>query len=183
MKQCLHIRFCTALRITWSRSCIRHRSRHTHGCCKWRRWKPSITSLTSAALTSPTSVSSLKCGVRSATWRTWGGHWRKAQWVKSFSSHASLILSILLTYEKQLRSFNVPSRPVTQSEISAETVASLKRIVHPKNDILLTMYSPSGHEFVSSSEQIWRNFALHHLLTNGSSAVNGCRQNESPNSW
>ncbi len=24
---------------------------------------------------------------------------------------------------------------------------------------------------------------LHHLLTNGSSAVNGCRQNESPNSW
>ncbi len=26
--------------------------------------------------------------------------------------------------------------------------------------------------------QIWRNLALHHLLTNGSSAVNGCRQNE-----
>ncbi len=36
-------------------------------------------------------------------------------------------------------------------------------------------------DFVSSSEQIWRNVALHHLLTNGSSAVNGCRQNESPN--
>ncbi len=33
-------------------------------------------------------------------------------------------------------------------------------------------------EFVSSSEQIWRNLALHHLLTNGSSAVNGCHQNE-----
>ncbi len=30
--------------------------------------------------------------------------------------------------------------------------------------------------------QIWRNVALHHLLINGSSAVNGCRQNESPNS-
>ncbi len=29
-------------------------------------------------------------------------------------------------------------------------------------------------------EQIWRNLALHHLLTNGSSAVNGCRQNKSP---
>ncbi len=29
--------------------------------------------------------------------------------------------------------------------------------------------------------QIWRNVALHHLLSNGSSAVNGCRQNESPN--
>ncbi len=37
-------------------------------------------------------------------------------------------------------------------------------------------------EFVSSSKQIWRNVALHHLLTNGSSAVNGCRQNERPNS-
>ncbi len=37
-------------------------------------------------------------------------------------------------------------------------------------------------EFVSSSEQICINVALHHLLTNGSSAVNGCRQNESPNS-
>ncbi len=33
-------------------------------------------------------------------------------------------------------------------------------------------------ELVSSSEQIWRNIALHHLLAIGSSAVNGCRQNE-----
>ncbi len=38
-------------------------------------------------------------------------------------------------------------------------------------------------EFVSSLKQIWRNVALQQLLTNGSSAVNGCRQNESPNSW
>ncbi len=37
-------------------------------------------------------------------------------------------------------------------------------------------------EFVSSSDL--KNFvAFHHLLSNGSSAVNGCRQNESPNSW
>ncbi len=36
-------------------------------------------------------------------------------------------------------------------------------------------------EFVSSQEQIWRNVALHYLLTKGSSAVNGCRQNESSN--
>ncbi len=33
--------------------------------------------------------------------------------------------------------------------------------------------------FLSQKEQIWRTLALHHLLTNGSSAVNGCRQNES----
>ncbi len=38
-------------------------------------------------------------------------------------------------------------------------------------------------EFVSSLEQVWRNVALHHLLISGCSAVNGCRQNESPNSW
>ncbi len=38
-------------------------------------------------------------------------------------------------------------------------------------------------EFVSSLDQIWRNVALHHLLTDASSAVNGCRQNESQNSW
>ncbi len=31
-------------------------------------------------------------------------------------------------------------------------------------------------EFDSLYEQIFRNVALHHLLTNGSSAVNGCRQ-------
>ncbi len=34
-------------------------------------------------------------------------------------------------------------------------------------------------EFVSSSEQIWRNLALYHLLTKGSSAVNGCHLNKS----
>ncbi len=34
-------------------------------------------------------------------------------------------------------------------------------------------------ELVSSSEQIWRNVELLHLLSNESSAVNGCRQNES----
>ncbi len=38
------------------------------------------------------------------------------------------------------------------------------------------------NEFVSSSEQIWRNLALHCMLTNGC-PVNGCHQNESPNSW
>ncbi len=36
-------------------------------------------------------------------------------------------------------------------------------------------------EIVSSLEQISINVVLHDLLTNGT--VNGCRQNESPNSW
>ncbi len=51
-------------------------------------------------------------------------------------------------------------------------------------EIVHTIYSPSGHpRWVSSSKQIWRNLALHHFLTNGSSALNGCHQNESSNSW
>ncbi len=52
----------------------------------------------------------------------------------------------------------------------------------PKNENMLKCTPPQAikdvDEFISSSEQIWRNLELHHLLTNGSSAVNGCRQNE-----
>ncbi len=45
----------------------------------------------------------------------------------------------------------------------------LKATVHP--------------EMKTCSEQIWRNVSLNLLLINGCSAVNGCHQNESPNSW
>ncbi len=38
-------------------------------------------------------------------------------------------------------------------------------------------------ELVYYSEKMWRNVALHDFLSSGCSAVNGCRQNESPNSW
>ncbi len=58
----------------------------------------------------------------------------------------------------------------------------LKVIIHPKMKIYPQVIQDVD-EFVSSSEQIWINLAFHHLLTNGSSAVNGCRQNESTNSW
>ncbi len=37
------------------------------------------------------------------------------------------------------------------------------------------------NEFVSSSEHIRINLALHHLLNNESSVVNGCRQSEYSN--
>ncbi len=54
----------------------------------------------------------------------------------------------------------------------------------------LNEYRPSSDDLskeisklASSSVQIWKNVALHHLLTSESSAVNGCRQNEIPNSW
>ncbi len=59
----------------------------------------------------------------------------------------------------------------------------LKAIIHLKMKICWKCTRPQAipdvDEFVSSSEKFWRNLALHHLLTNGSSAVNGCRQNKS----
>ncbi len=62
-----------------------------------------------------------------------------------------------------------------------------KGIVNPKMKFGWKCTQPHAiydlDEFVSSSEQIWRNLALHHQLIIASSAVNGCRQNESPNSW
>ncbi len=47
----------------------------------------------------------------------------------------------------------------------------------------MKMYFPNVDEFVASLEKIWRNVALQHLLTNESSVVNGCRQNEGSNNW
>ncbi len=38
------------------------------------------------------------------------------------------------------------------------------------------VHSMQIDEFVSWLEQIWWSLALHHLLTNGFSAMNGCRQ-------
>ncbi len=70
---------------------------------------------------------------------------------------------------------------------SKACATNFKRIFHPTNENLLTVYSPLNHPrcrwVVSSSQQFWRNRALNHLFINASSAVNGCRQNESPNSW
>ncbi len=51
-----------------------------------------------------------------------------------------------------------------------------------KTQLYIQVMHPQTIQDVSSSEQIWRNVALHHCLSNGSSAVNGCRQNQSPNS-
>ncbi len=66
-------------------------------------------------------------------------------------------------------------------------VKTVKGIVCSKLNICWKSTHPQAiqdvDEFVSSWEQSWRNLALHHLLTSGCSAVNGCRQHESPNSW
>ncbi len=67
-----------------------------------------------------------------------------------------------------------------------EVLGVFKGIVHSKMKIFWKVAHSQAIQgvdgFVTSSEEIWINFALHHLLTNGSSVVNGCHQNESPNS-
>ncbi len=56
-----------------------------------------------------------------------------------------------------------------------------KGIVHPKMKICWKFTHPQAiqdvDEFVFSSEQIWRNLELDHLLISRSTAMNGCRQN------
>ncbi len=63
----------------------------------------------------------------------------------------------------------------------------LKWKVHPNMKLCWKCTRPQTiqdvNEFASWLEQIWRNVALHHLLNSRPSAVNGCRQNKSPNSW
>jgi len=60
---------------------------------------------------------------------------------------------------------------------------NIKGTVHQKMKICGLFTHPQAiqdiNEFACSSEKIWKKFTLHHLLTSGSSAVNGCRQNES----
>ncbi len=59
-----------------------------------------------------------------------------------------------------------------------------KGVVHSTMKMCLKCTHPKAcqhvHNFIFLLEQIWRNLALRHLLTNGCFAVNGCRQNESP---
>ncbi len=69
--------------------------------------------------------------------------------------------------------------------LRCDCLVVFKEIIQPKMKICLTFTQPQDikdvGEFVSSSAQIWRNLASHHLTNNGSSAVNGCHQNESIN--
>ncbi len=104
------------------------------------------------------------------------------QWWNS-SNVISAIIFLLLTKRPSIR-FN-------QRQQTGEIIifSSFKGIFLPLINFCWKCTHPQviqdtvDTEFVSSSEQIWRKFTLHHLLTNGSSVVNGCRQNESPNSW
>ncbi len=58
------------------------------------------------------------------------------------------------------------------------------RFTHNENLLKIMIYSRWVCLFIRTDlDRLEQNLSLHHLLTNGSSTVNGCRQNESPNSW
>ncbi len=81
-----------------------------------------------------------------------------------------------LWFKKKNALVNVKIRSIFHSYLM------LTKLVCPKIKLCwqFTQAIQDVDEFVSSSEQIWRNVALYNLLTNGSFAVNGCHQNESP---
>ncbi len=56
-------------------------------------------------------------------------------------------------------------------------------IMHFKGDVHCYLTWALNESWLTDTRYITNYMILHHLLTNGSSAVNGCRQNESPNSW
>ncbi len=72
-----------------------------------------------------------------------------------------------------------------QDKQSFSEVINMPQMIdlHPKMKICWKLFHPFGHprcRWVCLSDKNLRNIALHHSLTNRSSAVNGCRQNESP---
>ncbi len=62
-------------------------------------------------------------------------------------------------------------------------VERLKWCMFVKCTPIIILFPIYKKKFFYSTVFLRRNVALLHLLTNGSYAVNGCRQNESPKSW
>ncbi len=92
---------------------------------------------------------------------------RATSWTRK-PSNLILYITLVRTYKHSLLGFY--------------NTCAMMRFNRKFTDNVLTLRpSKIDVEFNYSSEEIRRNLALHHLLTNGSSAVNGCRQ--SPNSW
>ncbi len=112
-------------------------------------------------------------------------------WAQSERRRLSVDPALSLTPWRCCMSWSTPNllsgQTLHLSRGSTRAVGLVKGIVLTKMLICRKCTHPQAIQdvakFDSSWEQIWRNVALHHLLTNGSSAVNGCRQNGSPNSW
>ncbi len=94
-----------------------------------------------------------------------------------------LILFFLFNNESSLSRFSVFKEIMKKTKISNKIFSRNSSYKNENNKKRNTPQAIQDvDDFVSSLEQVWRNVALHHLLTSGCSAVNGCRQNESPNS-
>ncbi len=72
-------------------------------------------------------------------------------------------------------------RASSVTEKTDQSGRPVKGTIHPKMKICRKTSYPQAVQDVDEFVSSWRNVALHHLLSNGSSIVNGCRQNESQN--
>ncbi len=85
---------------------------------------------------------------------------------------------------------SAPQITDTRYKQRANIRLTFKEIVHLKiklaENVLNIMMNDHQYEdefVVRENRNRIESIALDHLLTNASSAVNGCRQNEIPNSW
>ncbi len=99
--------------------------------------------------------------------------------VLSEVKYGKIFESWILNFQKKNININNINCMIIEKRIVAEIFTS--KLCQSSSQVICHHPQAIQNVFVSSSEQIWRNSALYHLLTNGSSAVNGCRQN--PNSW
>ncbi len=72
---------------------------------------------------------------------------------------------------------------INKNKIYVYVYLNLKNLILEEYDACFFFKNEDTISQFKKCKTLTKNLALYHLLTNGSSAVNGCRQNESLNSW
>ncbi len=85
------------------------------------------------------------------------------------------LLSLMALWRKNRQENYQEKKPLINTILTACIIT--------KQTILIKQLDSAKCNYKAWKYAIWRNVALHHLFTNGSCTVNGCRQNESPKSW
>ncbi len=97
-----------------------------------------------------------------------------------WNTKGEFIRNILNTIE--IQDSQMTKKDFESCQWSVRFVRYITSLRHTRKCIRVIKWRPNVILKHSFKEQIWRNLTLRHLLISGSSAVNGCRQNESPKS-
>ncbi len=113
------------------------------------------------------------------------GVWNYLMWLKSCLCQRLTLVSVLhIRSYRSSHSGNAKPGLCEKYPWAVSLIFSCPwRNSSPKNENLPKLYSPSGHPRCRWVCFFYKFGEIQHLLSNGSSAVNGCHQNESPNSW